>query len=97
MKLFDGNDEIELSRMEIMELEDVKLAEIYCATDVYKSAIRQMMDQKAEVLGPLLEEVSTSVDFLLTELIKRLGEKEALEFAAEVSLMIILEENDETP
>lgn len=96
MKLFDGNDEIELSRMEIMELDDVKLAEIYCATDVYKSAIRQMMDQRAEVLGPLLEEVSTSVDFLLTELVRRLGEKEALEFAAEVSLMIILEENDET-
>ena len=96
MKLFDGNDEIELSRMEIMELDDVKLAEIYRATDVYKSAIRQMMDQRAEVLGPLLEEVSTSVDFLLTELVRRLGEKEALEFAAEVSLMIILEENDET-
>ena len=82
--------------MEIMELDDVKLAEIYRATDVYKSAIRQMMDQRAEVLGPLLEEVSTSVDFLLTELVRRLGEKEALEFAAEVSLMIILEENDET-
>ena len=96
MKLFDGNDEIVLSRMEIMELDDVKLAEIYRATDVYKSAIRQMMDQRAEVLGPLLEEVSTSVDFLLTELVRRLGEKEALEFAAEVSLMIILEENDET-
>lgn len=96
MKLFDGNDEIELSRMEIMQLDEVKLAEIYCATDVYKSAIRQMMDQRAEVLGPLLEEVSTSVDFLLTELVRRLGEKEALEFAAEVSLMIMLEENGET-
>ena len=96
MKLFDGNDEIELSRMEIMQLDEVKLAEIYCATDVYKSAIRQMMDQRAEVLGPLLEEVSISVDFLLTELVRRIGEKEALEFAAEVSLMIILEENGET-
>jgi hypothetical protein len=96
MKLFDGNEEIELSRMEIMQLEDVRLAEIYCATEVYRSVLQKMMNQEEEQLGHLLEEVSESVDFLLKHLIERRGYDAAVEFAAEVSLMIILEENDET-
>jgi len=94
LKIFDGENEIEMTRQEVTELADERAAEIYFANEIYRSEIKKLVESGAENLAQLLEEINTSADFLLTSLASRFGEEKAFQFAAQTSLMIILEENE---
>lgn len=94
LTIFDGEDEVILTRQEISELESEKVAELYFTNEVYKSELKKKIKAGENEFDSLLEEVSASADSLLTNLIARFGKDEALNFAAGISLTIILEEDE---
>ncbi len=94
LTIFDGEDEVTMTRQEISELDGEKIAELYFTNEVYKSELKKKVKAGEDEFDPLLEEVSSSADTLLSNLIARFGKDDALNFAANVSLTIILEEDE---
>ena len=94
LTIFDGEDEVTMTRQEISELDGEKVAALYFTNEVYRSELKKKVKVGESEFDPLLEEVSSSADALLTNLIARFGKDEALNFAAGVSLTIILEEDE---
>lgn len=94
LTIFDGEDEVTMTRQEINELDDEKVAALYFTNEVYRSELKKKVKAGEYEFDPLLEEVSSSADALLTNLIARFGKDETLNFAAGVSLAIILEEDE---
>lgn len=94
LTIFDGNDEITMTRQEINSLESETMAELYFTNEVYRSELKKKVEDGEYEFRPLFEEVCSSTGELLANLITRFGKDDALIFAANVSLSIILEKDE---
>jgi hypothetical protein len=92
--IFDGDVEIEMTRQEIIALPNEQAAELYQTNEIYRTVLKRKVQEGDHSFAPLVKAATDSSEFLLNSLIARFGEDPALGFAAEVSLMIMLESNE---